>query len=585
MESRLKNINSFWGYLLIDELVRNGITRFCISPGSRSTPLTIAAAENPNAENIVSIDERGSAFYALGYGRATGKPAVIICTSGTAAANYYPAIIEAHQSDIPLIVLTADRPPELRSTGANQTIDQVKMFSDYPKWYFDVPCPNLDISPEMVLTTVDQAICQSLSNSPGPVHLNCMFREPLEPTNRPFPRSYYKSLRNWMQTRLPYTNYQLNYNFPDQTGIENLAHQVNSVRKGILVVGELPDGKARKAVVKLAVNLRWPVFADITSGLQGESTSVPIIKYFDQILVSDKIRNHLRSKIIIHIGKALTSKRFLQFIQNHPPQAYVQVRANNKRQDPSHQVSQYFYCDIGYFCDSLGTLVRGNTDKNWHMHIQESDIKIGDVLENYLYWNSTVSEVSLPVHISRSLNPDHGLFLASSMPIRDFDMFADFKGLASRISANRGASGIDGTVASAVGFSSGLNKPVTVVLGDLALIHDMNSLLLVDGSENPITLVVINNGGGGIFSFLPVSKYAHIFEQYFGTVHDYNFKYIARMFNLKYSQPSTNKEFLETYKKCASAKKSSIIEIKTERDKNLSLHLDIQKRVKAVLEK
>jgi len=319
MESRLKNINSFWGYLLIDELVRNGITRFCISPGSRSTPLTIAAAENPNAENIVSIDERGSAFYALGYGRATGKPAVIICTSGTAAANYYPAVIEAHQSNIPLIVLTADRPPELKSNGANQTIDQVKMFSDYPNWYFDMPCPNLDIPPEMLLTTVDQAVYQAYSNNPGPVHLNCMFREPLEPSNAPFPGSYYRSLRKWTQTRLPYTHYQKNHRYPDKAAIENLAHQVNSIRKGILIVGELPDETARKATVQLAANLRWPVFADITSGLRGESKSASIIKHFDQILLSDKIRNDLQSKIIIHIGKPLTSKRFLQYMQSHPP--------------------------------------------------------------------------------------------------------------------------------------------------------------------------------------------------------------------------------------------------------------------------
>ena len=585
MESRLKNINSFWGYLLIDELVRNGITHFCISPGSRSTPLTIAAAENPNAENIVCIDERGRAFYALGYGRATGNPAVIICTSGTAAANYYPAIIEARQSHIPLIILTADRPPELRATGANQTIDQVKLFGDYPKWFFDLPCPDVDIPAQMILTTVDQAISQTQGKNPGPVHLNCMFREPLEPANQPFPGSYFRSIKRWEQSRRPYTQYQKKYSHPEQSAIKELAHLINGARKGILVVGELPDDKAGRVVTQLAARLRWPVFADVTSGIRGDFHSASIIQHFDQLLVSDKIKNDLNPKLILHIGRPLTSKRYLQFIQEFQPQEYIHVSVNSDRHDPNHLVSQRFSCDIDSFCTSLEPLLSGNIDKNWHMRISENNLKVRKILESYLYWNSAVSEISLPVHISRNLNPMHGLFLASSMPVRDFDMFADFQDSAPFIMANRGTSGIDGIVATAAGYCSGLNRPATVVLGDLALIHDMNSLLLIDGSLNPVTVIVVNNGGGGIFSFLPVSKISHIFEQYFGAAHDYEFNHLARMFNLKYRQPSTNKEFVDVYKRCASGKRSSLIEIKTDRNKNFILHQDIQKRVKAVLEK
>jgi len=585
MESRLKNINSFWGYLLIDEFVRNGITRFCISPGSRSTPLTIAAAENPNAENIVCIDERGSAYYALGYGRATGNPAVIICTSGTAAANYYPAIIEARQSHIPIIILTADRPPELRANGANQTIDQVKLFADYPKWFFDLPCPDLNIPAQMVLSTVDQVISQTRGKNPGPVHLNCMFREPLEPANRTFPGSYFRSIKRWEQSRKPFTKYQKMYSYPDRSAIKDLAHLINGVRKGIFVVGELPNQKAGLAVTQLAAKLRWPVFADVASGIRGDTHTISIIQHFDQLLISDKVKNDLNPKLILHMGRPLTSKRYLQFIQNFPPREYIHISENSDRQDPNHQVSQRFSCDTDIFCTSMEPLLSGNIDKNWHMRITEYNLKVKKILESYLYWNSAISEISLPVHISRNLNPRHGLFLASSMPVRDFDMFADFPSSVPSVSANRGASGIDGTLASAAGYCSGLNKPTTVVLGDLAMIHDMNSLLLIDGSENPITLVVVNNGGGGIFSFLPISKFSHIFEQYFGTAHDYDFKHLARMFNLKYYQPSTNKDFVDDYKKCASGKRSALIEIKTNRDQNFALHQEIQKKIKAVLEK
>jgi len=585
MESRLKNINSFWGYLLIDELVRNGITRFCISPGSRSTPLTIAAAENPNAENIICIDERGSAFYALGYGRATGKPAVIICTSGTAAANYYPAIIEARQSHIPLIILTADRPPELRNSGANQTVNQVKLFADYPKGFFDLPCPDEAIPAQMILTTVDQAVSQTQGINPGPVHLNCMFREPLEPANQPFSGSYFRSIKRWEQSRRPFTHYQMKSTHPDISAIKDLAHLINGVRKGFLVVGGLSDEKAGKAVTQLAARLRWPVFADVTSGIRGEFHTASIIQYFDQLLISDKVKNELKPKLIIHIGRPLTSKRYLQFIQEFPPHEYIHIYENSDRLDPNHQVSQRFSCDIDIFCANLELLLSGNIDKNWFMRISENNLKVKKILENHLYWNSAVSEISMPILVSRNMNPLHGLFLASSMPVRDFDMFADFKDSVPSISANRGASGIDGTLATAAGYCSGLNRPATVVLGDLAMIHDMNSLLLIDGSENPITLIVVNNGGGGIFSFLPVSKYSHIFEQYFGTAHDYEFRHLARMFNLKYYQPSTNKEFADVYKRCALGKRSALIEIKTDRDKNYILHQDIQKKVKAVLEK
>jgi 2-succinyl-5-enolpyruvyl-6-hydroxy-3-cyclohexene-1-carboxylate synthase len=585
MKSRLKNINSFWGYLLIDELVRNGITCFCISPGSRSTPLTIAAAENPLAEKIICIDERGAAFYALGYGRATGKPGVIISTSGTAAANFFPAIVESRLSHISLIILTADRPPELRESGANQTIDQVKMFTDYVKWQFDMPCPDINISPEAVLTTVDQAVNHATKTPAGPVHLNCMFREPLEPTEKKFSKTYRNKVKRWEKSGSPFTSHKKTYQRPDKSDLQRLIHLINETRRGLLVVGQISGDNARQSVTALASRLRWPVFADITSGIRRKNDSIAFIEHFDSWLLSEKNKKYLKPKVILHVGRPLTSKRYLGYIEKFSPQEYIHIADNDDRYDPGHLVTQRFRSSIEIFCNSLSIGVAGNTDKRWHYRLSGDNNKIKKVVEDYTAMNSAVTEVSLPSLVARNLGRDHGLFLASSMPVRDFDIYAGLINLSSNIASNRGASGIDGTMASASGFANGLQKSTTVVLGDLALIHDLNSLSLVNKSANTMIIIVINNHGGGIFSFLPVAGFKHVFEKYFGTPHTHDFKHVSAMFDLKYYRPLTNQDFVTTYKKCMSGKKSSLIEIHTDRQENFNLHQEIQKKIKSILEK
>ena len=480
MESHLKNINSFWGYLLIDEFVRNGITCFSISPGSRSTPLTIAAAENPLAEKIICIDERGAAFYALGYGRATGKPAVIISTSGTAAANFYPAIVEARLSNISLIVLTADRPPELRESGANQTIDQVKMFNDYVKWQFDMPCPDTNIAPEAILTTVDQAVNRAINTPAGPVHLNCMFREPLEPSEKKFSKTYRNKVKRWEKSRSPFTSYKKAYQQPDKVDLQRLIHLINETRRGLLVVGQISETNARQSVTALASRLRWPVFADITSGIRRSNDSIAFIENYDSWLLSEKNKKYLKPKVILHVGRPLTSKRYLRYIEQFSPQEYIHVADNDERYDPGHFITQRFRSSIEIFCNSLNIGVTGNTDKRWHYRLSGDNNNIKKVVEEYTDLNSAITEVSLPSLVARNLGKGHGLFLASSMPVRDFDIYGGLINSSSNIASNRGASGIDGTLASATGFAKGIQKPTTVVLGDLALIHDLNSLSLVN---------------------------------------------------------------------------------------------------------
>jgi 2-succinyl-5-enolpyruvyl-6-hydroxy-3-cyclohexene-1-carboxylate synthase len=222
-------VNQLWAYLIIEELVRNGIDYFVISPGSRSTPLTVGVAQNSSAQHIICVDERSAAFHAVGYARATGKPAVLICTSGSAAANYFPAVIEAATDGVPMIILSADRPPELRQTGANQTINQVNLYGAYPNWQFDLPCPTAEIEPKMVLTTIDLAVSRSQQSPSGVVHLNWMFREPLAPTDAPI--DIPASLRQWQKSEAPYTRYARKLTIPAAVEIQSLIN-INVRLKG-----------------------------------------------------------------------------------------------------------------------------------------------------------------------------------------------------------------------------------------------------------------------------------------------------------------------------------------------------------------
>jgi 2-succinyl-5-enolpyruvyl-6-hydroxy-3-cyclohexene-1-carboxylate synthase len=585
MESHLNNINSFWGYLLIEELVRNDVTCFCISPGSRSTPLTIAAAENNQAEKIICFDERAAAFYAIGYARAKGKPAAVICTSGTAAANLYPAITEAKNSQISLILITADRPPELRDTGANQTIRQVGMYGDFLNWQFDLPCPDEKIPAKFVLSTIDQAVHQAIEKPCGPVHLNCMFREPLEPSPQEFPVAYRASIDRWENSSKVLTEYIPSIRTVDNQSMDEMTGLINGSENGLLVIGQLHRDTERRAVIKLARHLQWPVFADITSGIRHDRKDIINIAYFDHILLSDQVIETLQPDMILHFGRPLTSKRYLNLIEVITAENYFHFDSGDSRLDPAHVIRKRFSADLGAICQHIETKTKPRMKTAKEKNLIEINKKTEDIIDTFYSSEKKITEITLPRLISKELPRDQGLFLASSMPIRDFDMYAGSYIKTSDIAANRGVSGIDGTLATAVGFAKGLKKRVTVVIGDLAMIHDLNSLSLIHDSHFPLTIVVVNNSGGGIFSFLPVSEYKHVFDKFFATPHPYQFEHAAKMFNIAYVKPQTIDAFLDSYKQSLSQRTSTLIEIITEREQNYKRHQEIQSKIKSTLAK
>lgn len=580
-----ENLNMLWGSLIIDELIRNGIDYFCISPGSRSTPLTVAAARHPDAKTIVIYDERSAAFHALGYARGRMKPAVLICTSGTAIANYAPAVVEAAMDYVPLIILSADRPAEKIETGANQTIRQSKFFGDYVRWHFDLPSPNEEINPEMVLTTIDHAVHQAVSDPLGPVHLNCHFREPLAPVNKKISPSYLRKLDQWHSSTKPFTVYSVARKSAMNSDLDRFADVINSTRKGLLVVGRLKSQEERQAVQALSIKLGWPVFADILSGLRLGNQQDNLISSFDLMLLAENIPVKFKLETVLHLGEQTASKRFLQFIEKVKPPNYLMVSSHSFRSDPTHSVSWRLVYHLTEFCRVMEKRVHPRPDSRWLTYLKDRSREVSSHIDKILGKKTELNEPGISRSLSELIPTSQLLFLANSLPIREMDMFGHSGGAEVRIAANRGVSGIDGTISTALGFAAALNKPVTLLIGDLAFLHDLNSLALLSVVTVPVVIILINNGGGGIFSFLPISQFKEVFEPYFGTPHTLSFEYAARLFQLKYAAPRDMQDFKKTYKSAIRDQRSILIEVQTNRQENHDFHMKIYHQIIALLEK
>lgn len=486
-----------------------------------------------------------------------------------------PAVIEAFVDHVPLLLLTADRPPELRFTGANQTIDQVKLFGDAVRWFFDMPAPNAAIDPAMLLTTVDQAVYRTMREPAGPVHINCMFREPLAPLHVEEDREdEIAHLQAWRKSNKPYTQYVAAHTDLSETAYDGLARQLMQVQRGVVVAGKLASLEEGLAVAQLASKLRWPFLADIGSQVRlGQDASGHRIPYFDHALVHESIQNGPQPESVLHVGGRATSKRLLQYLERRRPESFLIVRDHPERFDPRHQVTHSIEAAIGPFANSLARRLQPTqADPQWLSMWQAASERVEGRVKAVLGNGSGLSEPLVARLISEHIPEGWGLFLGSSMPIRDMDMYAFDRGMAVRVGANRGASGIDGTIASAVGFAQGLKRPVTLLLGDLSFLHDLNSLALLRDAALPVVIVVINNDGGGIFSFLPIAQHEKVFEPYFGTPHGLTFVQAAALFKIAYVQPGTVDAFRAAYRTACKRGIATILEVRTEREANKQLH-------------
>ncbi len=576
------NLNQLHANLIIEELVRCGITFFCISPGSRNTPLVIAAAENNAAETITHFDERGAAFCALGYARGCGRPAAVICTSGTAVANYLPAVVEGHESGTPLILLTADRPLEALNCDSYQTTDQRGMFGNFTRYASDLSLGEPTTRPEFLLSCVDRAVAKAADANAGPVHLNCRFREPLAPTSAPRDFSEeLEELRDWTSSTEPYS--KVEKLTPGESGAlaDSLIGRITAARRGVLIAGVIEDPDVGAAIVQLAQRWRWPLISDICSQTRfcvGGSDEV--ISFADGYLRFEEIAEALHADLVIQFGRTPISK----FVAGYAAQAsagYIVVAPGNRTIDPFHRVTERI---SDRYHDVLRSLLKLEITPSELLPVMQSLEKASaNAIEE---WFAASDQLLLSSRVAvESCGPTidsnpRSLYLATSMAIREANSFAGGGSHPIRVTANRGVNGIDGTIASAVGYAIATKQHTTLLIGDLATLHDLNSLALVSATEVPLTIVILNNDGGEIFSYLPVARVEAHFEEFFRTPHHFDFAHAADMFGIKYYQPLNQRDFATIYRHSIKGERPVIIEIKLDRDRSVVQHREYWKRLR-----
>ena len=575
------NVSYLWTQLLIEELVRQGVDTFFVAPGSRSTPLTVAAARHPDADVVLHVDERGNAFAALGHGRSTRRPAGWITTSGTAVANGQPAVVEASVDAVPMLLLTADRPPELLDTGANQTIDQTKIFGDYVRWQTNVPVPTDEVDPAYVLTTADQAVHRARRAPAGPVHLNCAFRKPLEPVERTFTVSVPDAVKSWAENDTPYTQAPTPTLQPSPAAVATLAEAVAGTEKGLVVAGRLDTPAAVDATRRLATELGWPLVPDLTSQLRlGPAPDRPRVPYGDLVLTSEAFRERHLPETVLQVGGRFASKRLRLFLRDSRPAVRAVVRPDPSRVDPDHRATHHVEADVAPFVEALldrvGELPDTPPHRDWRTAWGEASGRAEAVVRAHAA-DDPLTEPAIATVLTRHVPSDHAIVAASSMPVRDLNRHAATNGPAVPVYANRGASGIDGTVATAAGVAQGRETPVTLLIGDLALWHDLNSLALL--RNRPVVVVVVNNDGGGIFHFLPIREHEAVFEPYFTTPQGRSFAAAAETFDLAYHQPETVDAFRAAYEQACASGGPVLVEVRTARDDNRRVHEHLEQAV------
>ena len=547
--------NRAWGHLLVDGLRQLGVDRFFLSPGARSAPLAAALS----GRNVTThYDERGMAFAALGWAMATGRPAVCVTTSGSAVANLLPACVEAFHSNVPLIFLTADRPPELRGTGANQTIHQPGLFGGFVRYAADLPCAQ-DVGAVSQLSDVlSQVVAIAMGPDLGPVHLNVPIREPLL-------ESGVAAVDEKIEFSRVANSFPLDW--PSDFDFQRFASG-----RGVLVIGRLPLGEQDRvgAILDLAKNLGWPVLADASSGARLRSG---IIRHADWILQRHDVPPPER---VLHFGGALVSKRIGKWLSACRGADCLQVRMFPERLDPWEQHPVFIRAGIQPFCESLESIAMPMDANTWIESWRRADVVVGATIEAELSTDDAVSEPAILRALADvAAETNWPVFLGNSMPIRDFDScVAAVSNDVVNVFANRGASGIDGNIATVAGLALGCASPLLAVMGDLAALHDLNSLPLLQGL--PVTLVIINNGGGGIFRFLPIDVEERLLE----TPHAWEFRGAAQQFGMEYHQVAS----LSKLRKLLAERHvvPRILECCTDRGDNHALHLHIAEACRAL---
>lgn len=552
---------------LVDELARCGMRYAVTAPGSRNTPIVLSLARESRLETYSHIDERAAGFFALGAAKAAGRPVAVTCTSGTAGANLLPAVIEAHEASVPLIVLTADRPPELRDIGAGQTIDQLKLFGDAVKWFAELDLG--EATPERlrwIRALACRAYFTARQGRPGPVHLNIPLREPLvldgPLADEPAGGGGRTDGRPWVTVAQT----------PAWRSASGTIAQVDRPVRAVIVAGELSDdGGAGPRLAELAAGAGLPLLADPLSGARRGPAAVA---GYDLILRDAATATALAPELVIRVGALPTSKPLRTWLAELPGARQVAYTPDTAWSDPSSVLAERTVGPIGALLDQLEAAAL-TAPSDWLARWQAADATVATAIEPELA-RSGMSEPVVARLLAARLPKAATLFIAASMPIRDVEEFATARDDGPRMLANRGANGIDGTVSAAFGVAAAQDDPVVLLIGDVALAHDLGGLLAARRTGTKLTIVLINNDGGGIFHFLPIASQTEIFEQHVATPPGLDFARAATLYGLEHTRPSTLAALDLALTRSLRGERSTLIELRTDRVANRQLHAAVE---------
>ncbi|MEK3937559.1 2-succinyl-5-enolpyruvyl-6-hydroxy-3-cyclohexene-1-carboxylic-acid synthase [Sporosarcina sp. FSL W7-1349] len=545
-------------------LLQAGVRSAVISPGSRSTPLAYAFASTPDLQTHIQVDERSAAYYALGMAKASGQPVALLCTSGTAASNYHPAITEAYYARIPLVVITADRPHELREVGAPQAIDQIRMYGGHVKYSVDFPMAEESaVMDDFIDRHIRRALSVAQTVPQGPVHLNMPFREPLLidfdlPAS---PTTFQGRIRS--------------NDCLDENAKREIVDVLTKSNNGMVVVGELSATLDKTAFWRFAQQLGWPVLCDPLSQLRSEvpaSCSSLCIDHYDAILKSESFQEKAVPQTVIRFGSHPVSKPLALYLSGVRPSTVLVVDESPEFRDPFGVATHHIQASP----EAVWQLeVSGSNSSYAKLWAQANEIA-SDITSNYA---GSIGDEGIYAKMLFDHLPDGSdLFSGSSMPIRDVDTFFRKTDRDIAVFANRGTNGIDGVISSAFGVQETRKRPTWLLIGDLSFLHDVNGLIITRFQETDLTIVIMNNDGGGIFSYLSQSQVSQHFEQLFGTPTGLTFNHIAAMYDAQYSDVRTPEQFAEVLAE-PKTKPVRIIEVFTDRPSNVKAHRELWSKI------
>lgn len=531
MPSNIENLSRLKAYLVIDELVNQGVTHFFASPGMRNAPFLWAIKKHKLATVFMGIDERSHAYQALGFAKRSQRPAALLCTSGSALSHYYPAVLEAHKGNIPLVIISSDRPPELNYSGANQTINQQGFFSQFVNYFQDLGTPTEDISPYAIRSLTAHAI----SKFQGPVHLNVPFRGPLDQTKENISPQYLKMAEQSFLKKIVYHPFK---NVMNQDSIDHLIQKISQAKTGLLVFGQLEDSD-HSGILNFIEKMGWPCFFDPTSNLKfNHKLSKTTIPSFEHPEVYDYFSNNA-PELVIHFGGPVVSKHYYRFLEENTLIYLICVHPRSTNENPSFAMSEKITLDENAFCEALLPSISPTEYSDERVNLFNSMAS----LKRKVIIDSPFSYPLLTLSLLENINNQTTLYLGNSTVIRSFDNYCSLDNTKDlKIIHHRGVSGIEGFLSGALGAQKASKEPLVLVLGDISFLHDLGALIHFKEIDSPLIVVIANNNGGGIFSLLPISNDKEVLPYLF-TEQDEPFDKILEAHQISYSICETEEQF------------------------------------------